>query len=74
MVLATYRTTARLCEMKSIEVPSSRWSPDTRLSTVALDGDVEGRGDLVGDDDLGPGGDGPGQGDPLALPAGQLPG
>ena len=74
MLVATYRTTARLCEMNSIDKPVSRCRLRTRLSTVPCIGHVECRGDLVGDDDLWPGGQRAGQGHALPLAAGQLRG
>jgi len=60
--------------MNSIDSRSLALQVADEVEHGALHGDVERRGDLVGDHDAGLPGQRPGQGDALALPAGQLPG
>ena len=55
-------------------MPSSRCSVAHQVEHRALDRHVERGRDLVGDHDLGTGGERPGERDPLPLTAGQLPG
>ena len=66
------RTTPRSCVISSMAMPSSRCRLFKQLEDLRLDGDVERRGRLVGDQQVRLVGERHGDHDALALPAGEL--
>ena len=68
----TWRTTARSWEMNRYETPVRSCSSVSRSSSARLAGHVERGGRLVADHQRHLPGEGPGDGHPLLLPAGEL--